>query len=526
MAVVLKMKLNDEIYRARLPVDDVNQVTFDIIGEAIEQVWPDLDNYIVRYVDAEGDYCTLVSASMTDFLTFAMEVSGLNVLKLEISVPEESTSEKGPVDTGSEDGVWKVRKDVSTNDFDGMDGIVWLLRPKKMMGYLSRMYAAGLLSGTMVGSLLAHVLPDLIYLVAEHRHKIDWKLKKKMRWIEANWDLQQVLSELQLLVSRTPGLEHCSEAVNTLASGTACFPSQALLIFLNALDSLKLESRIRFIESFFKSQECRLHTLLESIDAKMPWWKKIPLESLEHRDITCDACGITPLRGPRFQCTSCADYNLCSTCFAQKKVVHGGNCATHHFTCKVLDLQVILDTRMDAADSIAHKVMKRDCMLKGSSKGNFGFGMGLKGMGKGKRWWGESKGLKGKGKGIFWWSEGDGCKCKGKGKRPSTSESAWVCEKLQNPVEAGIATQLEMSSPVTGERRLNRKDEILPAPSANTNRDLVVEERVSTHHPSPSPCGPPCENESLPHTDGSLCLDLDPQCENGPDSDVGFVLLR
>mmetsp|Transcript_113510 Transcript_113510/g.178575 ORF Transcript_113510/g.178575 Transcript_113510/m.178575 type:complete len:531 (-) Transcript_113510:113-1705(-) len=484
MAVVLKLKLNGELYRAKLPVEDIKQVTFEIVCEAIQKIWPRLDNYIARYVDADGDSCVLVAASMSDFIAFAIEVSGLKVLKLEIVVPEDSTCEKAPVAFCSGDGQGNVSKEdcrgLGNNSHAGcgsMDGIMWLLRPKKIMWYLSRMHAAGLLSGAMMGSLVAHLLPDLIYLVSEHRHKIDWKLKKMIRCLESNMDGQHALRDLSLLVSQTPGLEHCAEAVGTLASGTGSLPSQALLVLLTALDSLQFESRIRFIESFFNSQECRLHTLLASIDAKIPCWAKMPLQ---HRDITCDGCGATPLMGPRFRCTSCTNFDLCGNCFAKKGVVHSGDCASHHFTCEVIDWQVMLEKRVDGVGSIAQKMMKLACMWKCAAKGPYAYDKGMKGMGKGKHWWDEASGLKGKGKGKFWWGERAGRKSKGKGKGSSFDEFLWLSEKLQplekiqDLVESGTANQVEVSFPVIGERTINSS-----AANANTIADLVLGEPVS-----------------------------------------------
>lgn len=493
MAVVLKLKLNGELYRAKLPVEDVKQVTFDMVCEAIQKIWPRLDNYTARYVDADGDSCVLVAASMSDFIAFAIEVSGLKMLKLEIVVPEESTFEKAPVALCCGNGQWSASKDdcrVLGNDShagcDGIDGIMWLLRPKKIMWYLSRMHAAGLLSGAMMGSLVAHLLPDLIYLVSEHHHKIDWKLKKMIRRLESNMDVQHVLRDLQLLVSQTPGLEHCAEAVGTLASGIGSLPSQALLVLLTALDSLQFESRIRFIESFFNTQECRLHSLLASIDAKMPCWAKMPLE---HRDITCDGCGVTPLVGPRFRCISCTNFDLCGNCFAKKGLVHSGDCASHPFTCEVIDWQVMLEKRMDGAGSIAQKMMKLACMWKCAAKGPYAYGKGMKGMGKGKHWWDEAFGLKGKGKGKGKgkWTERAGRKSKGKGKGSSFGEFLWFSERLQpveeiqDLVESETANQVEVSFPVIGERTINSS-----AANANPVADLVLGESVSDQEFAPT----------------------------------------
>jgi len=40
-------------------------------------------------------------------------------------------------------------------------------------------------------------------------------------------------------------------------------------------------------------------------------------KAYEHRGIHCDECGETPIRGVRWRCLNCPDYDLCSTCEAQ-----------------------------------------------------------------------------------------------------------------------------------------------------------------------------------------------------------------
>jgi hypothetical protein len=37
-------------------------------------------------------------------------------------------------------------------------------------------------------------------------------------------------------------------------------------------------------------------------------------EEVVHRHVTCDGCGASPIRGLRFQCSVCDDYDLCASC--------------------------------------------------------------------------------------------------------------------------------------------------------------------------------------------------------------------
>jgi hypothetical protein len=39
-------------------------------------------------------------------------------------------------------------------------------------------------------------------------------------------------------------------------------------------------------------------------------------ESYVHRGVTCNNCQIIPIRGIRYRCANCADYDLCEVCEA------------------------------------------------------------------------------------------------------------------------------------------------------------------------------------------------------------------
>ena len=45
--------------------------------------------------------------------------------------------------------------------------------------------------------------------------------------------------------------------------------------------------------------------------------KKRKKDSYIHRNVTCNNCGIAPIRGIRYKCANCVDYDLCSACEAQ-----------------------------------------------------------------------------------------------------------------------------------------------------------------------------------------------------------------
>lgn len=173
MAVVLKLKYQDQLRRVRLQQQDPKDVTYEDIRSAMQSAWPEVGSFAAKYLDDEGDLCTLNAASFPDFVQLATEVAGQKVLKLEFIDPAR------PV----------------------VDG-------------------AGQAASAGVAAPVASSAEDVLL-------------------------------------------------------------------------------------SFMDEEDLR-----------------------KHHGVTCDGCGANPLKGPRFRCAVCPDYDLCGECFAQKSRVHG----EHEFT--------------------------------------------------------------------------------------------------------------------------------------------------------------------------------------------------
>merc|ERR1719476_403427 len=60
-------------------------------------------------------------------------------------------------------------------------------------------------------------------------------------------------------------------------------------------------------------------------------------QMFQHSHVTCDGCGAIPIKGPRFKCQSCANFDLCAECYAEKKNIKDGQCVDHHFDCILVD---------------------------------------------------------------------------------------------------------------------------------------------------------------------------------------------
>jgi len=302
-------------------------------------------------------------------------------------------------------------------DAESNQGQAWLLHPKKMVWILSRLRAGGMLSSKVVASVFVSLLPRLIAVAMDHQKKLDWKLKWKMA------DLRPTIEDLCEIISRTPGLEHCCEKLAVVASGNGdVSASEALLMVCTALHTLPFEAQVAFVQAFYSSQEERLHTCLDKVDEWMPYWATVPLE---HRRITCDGCGMHPLRGPRFKCLTCPDYDLCGECFANQSTVHGGENAGHQFQCIITDSSVWHHFR-------AAKAMKGFWGKgKGKSEGKCKYGQGeeSKGWCKGDMK-GKGKGKYGQGEEPKGWCKGD-MKGKGKGKCKGFWGKGWCGEDPQ-----------------------------------------------------------------------------------------------
>jgi len=372
MAVVLKIKSQSEIHRILLKEDEL---TFEAVQSAIRDLHPGATE--VKYLDDENDLCTLCQSSFKDFVTFASEQNGRKVLKLEISaaalgpLPTQGERHQG---AASSDGPDKLMEDVMQRIMaagaggecpveasvqgamgGSLGGENFLVNSMKMGMRMLNSFSGhrgwhgphgrhcdhghghpghhklkflvmqlrknGALNSKSAAALAAYSLPQLLSHAADHEEKIDWKVKAKLQW------LRPLLEDLRVLVAGTQGLEHCVSTIEGVLSGSSS-AGEATLILLTALDMLTFEAQIAFFENLYTSQEQRLEEFFARADKWMQW---IPTMPLEHRGVVCDGCNKSPLKGLRFKCQTCPDYDLCGECFARKGSLHGGECSTHEF---------------------------------------------------------------------------------------------------------------------------------------------------------------------------------------------------
>merc|ERR1711933_624090 len=106
--------------------------------------------------------------------------------------------------------------------------------------------------------------------------------------------LSTTLESLIELVSRTPGLGHCSGKLQEVAASlTDASATEAMLQLFTALHALPSDAQIDFVKTFYQSQEEKINKFLDAAEVWMPFWaKKL---SLEHGGVECDGCGMFPL---------------------------------------------------------------------------------------------------------------------------------------------------------------------------------------------------------------------------------------
>merc|ERR1712125_131334 len=131
------------------------------------------------------------------------------------------------------------------------------------------------------------------------------------------------------------------------------------LSLATGLDVLPFDEQIAFLEAAFVEHWAKIQDLVSHAPLLLEHW--------QHPQVQCDGCQTNPIKGPRFKCKSCDNYDLCGECFAKKTTLDSGRCTEHEFECMVADFE--------------------GAGCPGMCPGMFGRGMwgkGMRGKGKGK----------------------------------------------------------------------------------------------------------------------------------------------
>mmetsp|Transcript_47678 Transcript_47678/g.102087 ORF Transcript_47678/g.102087 Transcript_47678/m.102087 type:complete len:604 (-) Transcript_47678:172-1983(-) len=356
MTTVLKLACNSETHRVLL---GEGEVTFEDVDAAIKQVWPDREATGAKYVDEEGDKCTLCKATFKDLLAQALGSAAgkKTVLRLELdstsrepaaspepavspappSAPAEQTQEFG--DLGGLQGSFCQLLGGHGSQLHGSLGdLISGMASHVLKNNLARMRRSEVLNGKAVAALAVQFLPQLIVHAAEHMDDLDAMAASHSE------KLHPFIQDLREVVRATPGLEHCEASLTAFLQGDGSSMGEMILALLTSLDTLPREAIVAFAEALFALQETKLNQFLDKANKDTPEVFAFPLE---HGGVICDGCNASPIQGPRYKCKVCADYDLCGQCFSSR-VGHEHCSMNHDFECVFVDWSRLWHDKMKA----------------------------------------------------------------------------------------------------------------------------------------------------------------------------------
>eukprot|EP00439_Symbiodinium_sp_Y106_P087091 s29_g39.t1 len=369
-AAVLKVTYQSEVRRCLLASV---RPSFEEITESIAKLFPEAKDCTARYLDEDGDACTLCEASLSDFL--AQAASGVNmanatgkmVLRLELvslpqapalpeALPPKEAPEASPKDMAQafevnlpSDGLlhgkgtgckgkgksgkgkagWKGRCHNEQEHEENEEWPWWNWYARQQWFHTGAAHSvAAALSPQVLASAFVCELPRMVTKVREQvPEALGQPLCNALGFLPA---LSEALQELWSLLGRNK-LQAEKHLGRFLAEVTPENGGQFLLAFLSELEAMDFQDKLNLMATFFESQHDRLHKVFWRLKQRLPFLPGL----LEHPGVHCDGCGATPLLGPRFKCVSCPDYDLCGVCYANRLHLHGGDCDTHDFTCNL-----------------------------------------------------------------------------------------------------------------------------------------------------------------------------------------------
>mmetsp|Transcript_83547 Transcript_83547/g.147695 ORF Transcript_83547/g.147695 Transcript_83547/m.147695 type:complete len:728 (+) Transcript_83547:96-2279(+) len=393
---VLKVSYQGEVRRSLIE----KEISYDAVLDTISKVFPDLKDYSAKYVDEEGDVCTLCKASFPDFLALSKAKKAGDasqdqklILKLELCERPEQASEacKKSLEEQIKENMLRSLEPFAEPGFQEQikEQVLHSLEASPLKSLFKGTctgkskgkgkhcpFAAcseneetqptqpslDFITPKMMASLAAGMLPKILPELVSQNHG------QALHAAMTQPELQAALESLKPLLEKTEGLEHCAEALGAACEGAEA-AGEFLLSFVTALDLLPFQRQIAFLEDFFSSNWAKIQELMSVAQPFMPFL----VGMLQHRNVTCDGCSASPIKGPRFKCQSCQNYDLCSDssqeeCFAKKMDIKDGQCADHDFECIIMDCRGMFPW-MGKGMCKGKGLFKGMCKGKGKSKG-------------------------------------------------------------------------------------------------------------------------------------------------------------
>jgi len=182
------------------------------------------------------------------------------------------------------------------------------------------------LTPRMMASLVTSMLPKFLPHLVQQGPRLGHRLQMAMAHAP---QLRATLQALKTLLGKTKGLEHCAEPLEGALQGNGESAGHFALSLATGLDVLPFDEQIAFLEAAFVEHWAKIQDLVSHAPLLLEHW--------QHPQVQCDGCQTNPIKGPRFKCKTCDNYDLCGECFAKKTTLNGGHCAEHEFECTIAD---------------------------------------------------------------------------------------------------------------------------------------------------------------------------------------------
>lgn len=286
---LLKLQCKDgQVFRLTL-----ESLSLESVLTAIANVRPEVMPFVhgsLKYLDEEGDLCVLAPATFADFLN----VHADKALRLRLMHSVEPISEPPlSCDDGPEDALNAAEQSCACGG------------PKRIIMVLRSTQDSGILTPAVFASLFVQWLPMLAQRCARKVSKINYMARTGLGAMKR---VLQAASDL--------AAEICLKSAQKLAK-SAEDPQdlgESLLELLRELRQQTFDVQVSF------AQRLAAHVL--PVLDQVPGWKSTSLTQLPHWCVTCDGCEANPIRGPRFKCPACPNYDLCGNCYVKKQQLH------------------------------------------------------------------------------------------------------------------------------------------------------------------------------------------------------------
>jgi len=387
MQVILKLERKGSFHRLPLAEDDFS---YKGVDAAIKRVWPHLGAERSKYKDDEGDMCSLSQPTFPDFVDVAKTTKS-KVYKLWIRDEVQEHRGNGQAEQLEAhwerhwdavkahaslhhkahwneeqqwDKHWKhYQRQAKEANWEAKEKHVrhanhqeqnqeqqqhhhqeqeqqqeheqqhqtrecWKCTRKECHATTRALWILGVvrkelpLSGKVCASLATFIIPRAIaYLTAN------------MDEVEVD---DAVVADIMRCVERTPELAP-SYFLTTAINDTSLTMREKMLALLTSLNEVEFKYRVEFIEQLYGLQKENLDHALDNMEKAIPSWMMDTPSC--HEDISCGICNTGPIRGPRFQCLSSDNFDLCAKCYANKPTFLGSKCAFHTFRFELLPAQ-------------------------------------------------------------------------------------------------------------------------------------------------------------------------------------------